>query len=84
MEARVHAQRGFPLGDTGDGLGTFPIARAALRFDTGPMVDVTTDRSPAIEWDGDFFHAPANLAARVVSPAGLGEIPSSEAADVHP
>jgi hypothetical protein len=43
-----------------------------------------TDCSQAIEWDGDFFSAAANLAACVASPAGLGEILSSEAGDVHP
>jgi class 3 adenylate cyclase len=69
---------------TGDGLGTFPIARAALRVDTVPMLYAATDRGPAIEWDGDFFGAAANLAAHVASPAGPGEILSSEAADVHP
>jgi phage shock protein PspC (stress-responsive transcriptional regulator) len=32
-------------GDTGDGLGIFPIARAALRLDTGPVLDVSTPES---------------------------------------
>lgn len=66
-----------------DGLGTFPIAGAALRVDTVPVLEAT-NCSQAIEWDGDFFSAAANLAACVASPAGLGEILSGEAVDVHP
>ncbi len=50
------------------------IVSRALPGAGDPPVRVGIHYGPAVEWDGDFFGAAVNLAARVVSLAGPGEV----------